>query len=100
MPKKSKNKKLTIEKTKNDEFPSLVSSFTPIKKTGIWDNGNSVVIAKSIAHIPSPKPIRVSPPSLTKKSTIVAKGGEDDYSSDDVSSDYSIQKSRKDDYWE
>jgi len=92
MPKKSKAKK--------DEFPSLGSSFTPIKKTGFWGSGNSVEIAKSIAHIPSPKPIRVSSPSLTKKSAMVAKDGENDYSSDDDLSEYSIQKSKNDDYWE
>ena len=92
MPKKSKAKK--------DEFPSLGSSFTPIKKTGFWGSGNSVEIAKSIAHIPSPKPIRVSSPSLTKKSAMVARGDENDYSSDELCSEYSTQKSKDDDYWE
>jgi hypothetical protein len=68
LPKKSKNKKASntmiisasaLEKEKKDDFPSLGSSFTPIKKekTGFWREGKkSLEIAKAIAHIPSPTP--------------------------------------------
>jgi hypothetical protein len=104
MPKKSKNKTpAAIDKPKKDDFPSLGSSFTPVKKTGFWGSGKDCIeIAKSIAHIPSPKPIRVSSPSLTKKSRSVERGGENYSSDDELSSEFHIQKSKDkdDDFWQ
>ena len=84
MPKKLKNKKavtptlLPVEekiKTKKDEFPSLGSSFAPVK-TGFWSGTvkKSLEIAKSIAHIPSPPPIS-SPSTNLKKSTGIVRCG-------------------------
>ena len=103
MPKKSKNKKAVAtllpvkEITKKDEFPSLGSSFAPVK-TGFWSGTvkKSLEIAKSIAHIPSPPPIS-SPSSNLKKSIRMVRYGpskddpsEEEYS--DTTEEYDIQK--------
>lgn len=101
MPKKLKNKKtvttlLPVQekiKTKKDEFPSLGSSFAPVK-TGFWSGTvkKSLEIAKSIAHIPSPPPI-----SSLKKSIGMVRCGpsKDDLSEEEYSDtieEYHIQK--------
>jgi len=108
MPKKLKNKKtittlLPVQekiKTKKDEFPSLGSSFAPVK-TGFWSGTvkKSLEIAKSIAHIPSPPP---------KKSIGMVRCGpskddlsEEEYS--DTTEEYHIQKrygEEDDDNWQ
>lgn len=111
MPKKSKTKKVTVatllpvqEKTKKDEFPSLGSSFAPVK-TGFWSGTvkKSLEIAKSIAHIPSPPPIS----SLKKSIGIVRSGpskndcSEEEYS--DTTDECHIQKryvEADDDNWQ
>jgi len=99
MPKKLKNKKtvttLPVQekiKTKKDEFPSLGSSFAPVK-TGFWSGTakKSLEIAKSIAHIPSPPP-----PPLKKSIGMVRCGrskddlSEEEYS--DTTDEFHIQK--------
>ena len=99
MPKKLKNKKtvttLPVQekiKTKKDEFPSLGSSFAPVK-TGFWSGTvkKSLEIAKSIAHIPSPPP-----PPLKKSIGMVRHGpSKDDLSEEEYSDtieEYHIQK--------
>jgi hypothetical protein len=90
MPKKSKNKKAVAtqpvkEITKKDEFPSLGSSFTPVKKTGFWggEAKKSLEIAKSIAHIPSPPPTFSPSPSLKKSNKLVRYGRSLDDQSDE-----------------
>jgi hypothetical protein len=94
---------------KEDDFPSLGSSFSPIKKSGIWgEKGNkSLQIAKLIAHVPSPSPVSPSPspsPHLNKSGKLCRSGGggaavyntsDDDEYND---GDYTIRKSS--DYWE
>jgi len=111
MPKKSKTKKVATatllpvqEKAKKDEFPSLGSSFAPVK-TGFWSGTakKSLEIAKAIAHIPSPPPI-----SSLKKSIGMVRSGpskndhsEEEYS--DTTGEYHIQKrygEEDDDNWE
>jgi archaellum component FlaC len=111
MPKKSKTKKVATatllpvqEKAKKDEFPSLGSSFAPVK-TGFWSGTakKSLEIAKAIAHIPSPPPI-----SSLKKSIGMVRSGpskndhsEEEYS--DTTDEYHIQKrygEEDDDNWE
>ena len=107
--KKSKNKTsqliIPILK-KEDDFPSLGSSFSPIKKSGIWgEKGNkSLQIAKSIANVPSPSPVSSSPspsPYLKKSGKLCRGGGAAAISSEDEYSDteYSIQKCGNED-WE
>ena len=108
LPKKSKSKgaamitaPITVFVEEKNDFPSLGSSFSPVQKTGFWNSGkSSLEIAKSVAQIPSPPPIRS--PSLLK--TIKARGGsrgpideEDDFSDDE----FMFQKNREDDdYWQ
>jgi hypothetical protein len=110
MPKKLKNKKTVTtllpvkEITKKDEFPSLGSSFAPVK-TGFWSGTakKSLEIAKSIAHIPSPPPI-----SSLKKSIGMVRCGpsKDDLSEEEYSDtieEYHIQKryvEEDDDNWQ
>jgi len=109
LPKKSKFKgaamitapSAVFVEEKND-FPSLGSSFSPVQKTGFWSSGkSSLEIAKSVAQIPSPPPIRS--PSLLK--TNKASGGsrgpideEDDF----IDDEFMFQKNRgdDDDYWQ
>ena len=119
LPKKSKNKKASntmiipaFEKEKKDEFPSLGSSFSPIKKekTGFWREGKkSLEIAKAIAHIPSPSPTSSPSPYLKKLSRNVSGAGgaggaggcpdEENYSDND---EYQIRKRGDEDeeYWQ
>jgi hypothetical protein len=114
MPKKLKNKKTVTtllpvkEITKKDEFPSLGSSFAPVK-TGFWSGTakKSLEIAKSIAHIPSPPPISSPSPKLKKSIGMVRCGpskddpSEEEYS--DTPEEYHIQKhcgGDDDDNWE
>jgi hypothetical protein len=113
MPKKSKNKKTmaaaTIlpvkEKMKKDEYPSLSSSFTPIKASGSWKGGDGkktlLEISKEIAHIPSPTPTSSPSPNLRKTIRTIKKavdGGDD--SEEDIYEDqheFQIRK-RNDDF--
>jgi hypothetical protein len=106
MPKKLKNKKTVTtlfpmkEITKKDDFPSLGSSFAPVK-TGFWSGTvkKSLEIAKSIAHIPSPPP---------KKSIGIVRCGpsKDDLSEEedfDTTEEYHIRKrygEEDDDNWQ
>jgi hypothetical protein len=114
MPKKLKNKKTVTtllpvkEITKKDEFPSLGSSFAPVK-TGFWSGTvkKSLEIAKSIAHIPSPPPISSPSPKLKKSIGMVRCGpSKDDLSEEeyyDTTEEYHIQKhcgEDDDDNWE
>jgi hypothetical protein len=108
LPKKSKIKgaamisaPIPVFVEEKNDFPSLGSSFSPVQKTGFWSSGkSSLEIAKSVAQIPSPPPIRS--PSLLK--TNKASGGsrgpideEDDFSDDE----FMFQKNRgDDDYWQ
>ena len=109
MPKKSKTKAATnivapitaIVVEKKDDFPSLVSSFSPVQKTGFWSSGkNSLEIARTVAQIPSPPPIRS--PTLVKP--IKARAGsrgpidEDDYSDDEFK--YRKNGNDDDEYWQ
>ena len=78
-----------LEKEKKDDFPSLGSSFTPIKKekTGFWrEEKKSLEIAKAIAHIPSPTPTS-SPSPYFKVSNKNVRGSccleEENYSDND-----------------
>jgi hypothetical protein len=114
MPKKSKTKAATIIVApvativveKKDDFPSLGSSFSPVQispvqKTGFWSSGkNSLEIAKSIAQIPSPPPIRS--PTLVKpiKTRAGSRGpvDEDDYSDDEFK--YRKNGNDDDEYWQ
>jgi hypothetical protein len=114
MPKKLKTKKTVTtllpvkEIKKKDEFPSLGSSFAPVK-TGFWSGTvkKSLEIAKSIAHIPSPPPIS-SPSTNLKKSIGMVRYGpskddlsEEEYS--DTTEEYHIQNrygKDDDDNWE
>jgi hypothetical protein len=103
MPKKLKNKKTVTtllpvkEITKKDDFPSLGSSFAPVK-TGFWSGTvkKSLEIAKSIAHIPSPPPISSPSPKLKKSIGMVRCGpskddpSEEEYS--DTTDEFHIQK--------
>ena len=112
LPKKSKNKKASntmiipaFEKEKKDEFPSLGSSFTPIKKekTGFWREGKkSLEIAKAIAHIPSPSPTSSPSPYLKKSSRNDREAREacDSHFSDN--DEYQIRKRGDEDeeYWQ
>ena len=114
MPKKLKNKKTVTtllpvkEITKKDEFPSLGSSFAPVKK-GFWSGTakKSLEIAKSIAHIPSPPPISSPSPKLKKSIGMVRHGpSKDDLSEEEYSDtieEYHIQKryvEEDDDNWQ
>ena len=112
MPKKSKNKKVMVtpmilpikEKTKKDEYPSLSSSFTPIKTTGIWRGGDGkktlLEISKEIAHIPSPTPVSSPSPNLRKTIRTIKKAvsdgndSEEDFFEDQ--NDYQIRKCNDD----
>jgi hypothetical protein len=114
MPKKLKTKKTVTtllpvkEIKKKDEFPSLGSSFAPVK-TGFWSGTvkKSLEIAKSIANIPSPPPISSPSPKLKKSIGMVRYGpskndlSEEEYS--DTIEEYHIQKrygKDDDDNWE
>jgi hypothetical protein len=108
---KSKNTHLSLNLPalkKEDDFPSLGSSFSPIKKSGIWGekDNKSLQIAKLIAHVPSPSPVSASssPSPHLKKSGKLCRGGGGGaavYSSEDddyIDNDYSTKKSEDD--WE
>ena len=108
MPKKLKNKKtvttlLPVQekiKTKKDEFPSLGSSFAPVK-TGFWSGTvkKSLEIAKSIAHIPSPPPLKKSI-GMVRHEPSKDDLSEEEYS--DTTEEYHIQKRyvEEDDNWQ
>jgi hypothetical protein len=94
------------EKLKKDEFPSLSSSFAPIKKNGIWGGGegkkSSLEIAKEIAHIPSPTPASSPSPNLQKTIRIWRRsraGDDDDFAEEDTfdnQMEYRIRKNNED----
>jgi hypothetical protein len=108
MPKKLKNKKAVTTlipvqekiKTKKDEFPSLGSSFAPVK-TGFWSGTvkKSLEIAKSIAHIPSPPPLKKSI-GMVRHEPSKDDLSEEEYS--DTTEEYHIQKRyvEEDDNWQ
>ena len=116
LPKKSKNKKASTssmtlfviekekEKERKDEFPSLGSSFSPIKKekSGFWREGTkSLEIAKAIAHIPSPSPTSSPSPFAAspylKKSNKVRNIDED---SDEEVEEFKIRKREDNEFWQ
>lgn len=121
LPRKSKNKKASTtssmtlyikenEKEKKDEFPSLGSSFSPIKKekSGFWkDETKSLEIAKAIAHIPSPSPTSTPSPfapspyaasPYLKKSNRVFE--EEECYSDDEVREFEIRKRGDNEFWQ
>jgi len=105
MPKKSKNKTATmvvVEEPK-DEFPSLVSSFSPVQKTGFWNSGkNSLEIAKSIASIPSPPPTKSPTLTIPVKVRAGSRGPiqEEDSNCDDEYNHRKNVRGDGDTYWQ
>ena len=111
LPKKSKYKNasnpdasFSILVNKDDEFPSLGSSFSPIQKAGFWAREKSLDIAKAIAKIPSPPPTRS--PQLKNSSKIVrervscAISEDEDYSDEEFNIRKSENGGNAEDYWQ
>ena len=81
IPKSSRKKKLLTNTTNSfpekQKYPSVSSSFTPIKKIGSWSVAEGkkslLEISREIAHIPSPTPCSSPSPNLRAPSRLSKK---------------------------